>query len=230
LESNRDLVRPVKRDLELDPLDRALLAQTVLHHLTQSSPDSRAELIGSLAKGGADEYSDIDIRWEVSSDAFHGCIATLKSVLENVRRVESLRSDPDFQTSKTRRLLFVRFRDTPLFWPLDLEIVARSLGGTAANGAKNPSATGSDWSATESALANAVAAIKAHLRQNDPQAHVLLVRGYLRIGLTVPDLGLDRLVVDLVDQAIALDHQVAEFGLRIRELAAAMFPPPEARL
>ena len=100
------------------------------------------------------------------------------AALDRVAPVASLRSDPLWQRSAKRRLFFVRFRDAPLFWRLDLDVFARSVGRDPAYDAANPLARGDDWSPTESALANAVAALKAHARDRPAD-----VEGLLRSGL-----------------------------------------------
>jgi hypothetical protein len=213
----------MKRALHLDPADRAELAEKVLDGLRRASPGSRAEFRGSLGQGTADQYSDIDVRWEVPDADFPRCVAIVRSVLDGVRPVESLRSDPDFQNSRKRRLFFARFRNAPLFWRLDLEVFARSIGGDETYDVGNPNARGSDWSATESALANAVAAIKAHLRQDDQEAHSLVTRAYHRVGLSIPDLELAGLVLNLVDQVTSVDRKAAAFAKKIKKLAEAVF-------
>jgi hypothetical protein len=196
----------MKRPLHLDPADRAELAHKVLNALRHSSPGSRAEFRGSLAQGTADQYSDIDVRWEVPDSDFPRCVTAVRSILDSVRPVESLRSDPEFQDSRKRRLFF-----------------ARSIGGDETYDVGNPNARGSDWSATESALANAVAAIKAHLRQDDQEAHSLVTRAYHRVGLSIPDLELAGLVLNLVDQVTSVDRKAAAFAKKIKKLAEAVF-------
>jgi hypothetical protein len=216
----------MKRPLHLDPADRADLADKVLDALRHASPGSRVEFRGSLAQGTADQYSDIDLRWEVPDSDFARCVTGVRSILESVRLVKSIRSDPEFQNSRKRRLFFARFDDTPLFWRLDLEVFARSIGGDETYDVGNPDARGSDWSATESALANAVAAIKAHLRQNHQEAHSLLTRAYDRVGLSIPDLEMAGLVADLVDQVTRLDGRTAAFARKIKKLAGDVFGEP----
>ena len=213
----------MKPALHLDPSVRAKLAEKVLDSLRHASQGSRAEFRGSLAQATADQYSDIDVRWVVPDADFPRCVAIVRSILDGVRPVESLRSDPDFQNPRKRRLFFVRFGDTPLFWRLDLEVFAGSIGGDETYDVDNPNARGSDWSAAESALANAVAAIKAHLRQDDREARSLLTRDYQRVGLSVPDLELSGLVLDLVDQITGLDPKTAAFARKVEELAEAVF-------
>ncbi|WP_327259383.1 hypothetical protein [Streptomyces sp. NBC_01240] len=69
----------------------------------------------------------------------------------------------------------------PLFWRVDLEIVASSVAHVAGYDQDNPAARGDDWSRPTSALANAVAATKAVLRGQPQTARGLLERGFRRI-------------------------------------------------
>ncbi|MFJ2413781.1 nucleotidyltransferase domain-containing protein [Streptomyces brevispora] len=167
---------------DLDPARRAALAQDLLHALRSRCPGSRAEPRGSLARGTADEYSDIDLVWIVPDGRFEDCVAAAPDLLGTVRDVASLRVDPDLANSRKRRLLFVDFDRLPLFWRLDLEIVARSVADRPGYDRGNPAARSDDWSRPASALANAVAAVKTVLRGQPRTARGLLERGFARIG------------------------------------------------
>jgi hypothetical protein len=68
------------------------------------------------------------------------CAARLPALLAPVAEVSSPRSDPDWQRSELRRLIFVRFRGLPLFWRLDLELWAASHAFDAGADAGNPGA------------------------------------------------------------------------------------------
>ncbi|WP_329616912.1 nucleotidyltransferase domain-containing protein [Streptomyces brevispora] len=92
---------------DLDPAPRAALAQGLLHAPRSRCPGSRAEPRGSLARGTADEYSDIDLVWIVPDGRFEDCVAAAPDLLGTVRDVASLRVDPDLANSRKRRLLFV---------------------------------------------------------------------------------------------------------------------------
>ncbi|WP_328537180.1 nucleotidyltransferase domain-containing protein [Streptomyces sp. NBC_00344] len=168
--------------MDLAPAIRNALAQRLIDALTAQCPGSRAGLRGSLARGTADAYSDIDLAWTVPDAEFDACAAGAGACLARVREVASLRSDPDLQRSRGRRLLFVAFRDLPLFWRLDLEISAESAAGDPDHDRGNPQARGDDWSPAASALANAVAAVKAVLRHQPDTARGLLERGLRRVG------------------------------------------------
>ena len=204
--------------MHLDVTARSELAGRILKRLEQAVRASRAHLRGSLARGTADRYSDIDVAWLVPDAAWSSAIAGLPRTLAEVQPVESFRSDPDFQRSDKHRLIFVRFAHVPLFWRLDLEIFAQSIGEDPAYDRDNPNARGDDWSLAESALANAVAAVKAHLRGDDAEARQLLLRAYRRIGQDAPRLGERDLLLWLVGEATALEPATAAFGSRIMEL------------
>ncbi|MFG2623521.1 nucleotidyltransferase domain-containing protein [Streptomyces sp. NPDC048473] len=178
---NVDSPKSEKGADDLDPARRAAFAQDLLRALAAHCPGSRAELKGSLARGTADAYSDIDIAWTVPDDRFDACATAARDILEAVRPLDFLRTDPELQNSRKRRLLFAAFRGLPLFWRVDLEIGASSVAHQADYDQDNPAARGDDWSRPASALANAVAATKAVLRGQPQTAQGLLERGFRRI-------------------------------------------------
>lgn len=139
--------------------------------LERSCPGSRTALLGSLASGTADEYSDIDVEWIVPDDRFAASVASAPEVLAGVHPVAGVRTDPD---PRAGRLLFVRFAGVPLFWRLDLLI--RTETGPEV------STPETEWSLPASALANATGAIKAIRRGRPDTARGLLDRGFARIG------------------------------------------------
>jgi predicted nucleotidyltransferase len=159
---------------------RDAFAERILECLCSAVPGSTASLCGSLATGNADVYSDIDVHWIVAGDSFEGAVSRTRKVLSTVGNVLSLRVDPDTRASVGYRLVFVRFASLPLFWRVDLEI-SIPAGCQKAGDSVRRSSLPSDWSLPESALANAVAAIKAHQRNNDEAAHDLLRRAFERL-------------------------------------------------
>ncbi|MEU9622722.1 MULTISPECIES: nucleotidyltransferase domain-containing protein [unclassified Streptomyces] len=179
---NRKSTKGGRSEDDLDPVRRAALAQDLLDALAAHHPGSRAELKGSLARGTADAYSDIDIVWTVPDDHFETCATAVRGVLEAVGPLDSLRTDPELQNSRKRRLIFAAFRGLPLFWRVDLEMRASSVAHLADYDQDNPAARGDEWSRPASALANAVAATKAVLRGQPVTARGLLERGFRRIG------------------------------------------------
>ncbi|KDN81953.1 hypothetical protein [Kitasatospora cheerisanensis] len=166
-------------------MTRDALAAAVRTALERCCDGSSTDLLGSLAAGTADRFSDIDLRWVVPDAAFPSCLAAGTAALAAVRPVEQVRSDPDFLHSDRRRLLFVRFSGVPLFWRLDLDVRAASVADDPGYDAENPDARADDteWSRPASALANAVAAVKALARRRPATAHGLIARAFARLGL-----------------------------------------------
>ena len=209
--------------MDLDTRRRTRLVDRILGCLEEAAVGSHALLRGSLAGDTADQYSDIDVLWEVPDSDFQWCVASLEKNLSRVRPVASWRSVPDFQNSEKRRLIFVRFESIPLFWRLDLDIFAQSIRRDPEYDLGNPNARGSEWSPTESALMNAVAAVKAHLRGKDAKARQLLVRAYGRVGLDFPDLELGELILKLADEVRIMDPKVVNLAQDVRKLVAETF-------
>ena len=77
-------------------------------------------------------------QWIVPDNHFEHAMAAVASSLGSVGSLASLRSDPAFQQSRKRRLIFVRFAGVPLFWRIDLEIFAMSVAEDADYDADNP--------------------------------------------------------------------------------------------
>src|SRR4051812_39072598 len=112
--------------LSLDVTERATLTTELSARLRSAVPDSLVVLRGSLSEGRADRFSDVDLLWDVPDIAFTAALDQLSEIVSRIRPVASLRIDPDFQRSQKRRLVFIRFADAPLFWRVDLDIIARS--------------------------------------------------------------------------------------------------------
>ena len=203
--------------------DRAALAAGVRNALAGCCPGSRTELLGSLASGTADAFSDIDIAWIVPDPRFPECLAALPAALGGVRPVENVRDDPDFSHSDRRRLLFVRFAGVPLFWRLDLDVRAASVADDPHYDAENPAARAreDEWSRPASALANAIGAVKAAARGKDDAAQALLDRGFARIGAEDSATG-DRAAdaVRLARTAARRDTSLESLAARVAALAA----------
>lgn len=213
--------------MDLNASVRMSLARRLLASLQQAVPGSTAELRGSLAEGRADPYSDIDLLWEIPDDAFQPTLDRLSGTLSQVHPLESLRIAPDFQNSDRRRLVFVQFVDVPLFWRVDLDILAQSLHGDDQYDLDNEAARGDDWSRTHSALMNAVAAIKALLRNREEEAEQLLVRGFHRVGLQVPEASCQQLILELAENVAGIDATKAALARRVEELYHQAFSSEE---
>ena len=87
-------------------------------------------------------------RGRLVADLLAAAIADLPVILTRIRPVASLRFDPDFQHSAKRRLVFVRFAGVALFWRVDLDVFARSVGRDPDYDRDNPFARGTSWSAS----------------------------------------------------------------------------------
>ncbi len=86
---------------------------------------------------------------------FGECVDRAAQILARVRPLLSLRGDPESADADGRRLLFAAFDGLPLFWRLDLDVSAAPGGPATAPTVRHP------WPPAASALANAVAAVKA---------------------------------------------------------------------
>ncbi|MGW0231216.1 hypothetical protein ACWDWO_23145 [Actinopolymorpha singaporensis] len=195
-----------------DPGQQLAFADRVRAILAEAIPGSTAELRGSLAAGDADVYSDIDLGWVVPDEQFGEALGCVSTALASVAPLVSFRSDPDNQRSPYLRRLFVRFAGLPLLWRLDLEVWAASVAYDPAAG-DDPSARGDEWCPYESALMNALGAIKQVLRGRPEVAQDGLTRGFHRVGAD-PRLDLsprDR-VIELADLAAAARPHLRTFA------------------
>lgn len=216
------------KQLNLDTKIREALAQRILTSLESAAQGSTAELRGSLAEGNADAYSDIDVLWKAPDELFQVSVNRIAEILSEAHSVESLRSAPDFQNSDKRRLFFVQFKGMPLFWRADIDVFAQSVQRDPEYDLHNEAARGNDWSLTHSALMNAIAAVKALLRYKEDTARQLLIRGFERVGLRVPEGGAQELVLKLAESIAAMDSTKAELAHRIVELHQRVFGQIEA--
>ena len=174
---------PVVADLDLRPERRDKLTGKLLAALQGWVPSSVAQARGSLGAGTADECSDIDICWVVPDHDFTEAVDTLGAALSQCAAVLSLRTDPELARSARRRLVFARLYGMPLFWRLDIDIRARSIAADDRHDVGNPDArSDAGWSASASAIENAIAAIKSAVRGQADTADALLCRGSERIG------------------------------------------------
>ena len=151
----------------------------------------------------------------------------LPQILAEVAPVESFRSAPEFQHSEKRRLCFVQFKNMPLFWRVDLEILAQSLGRNREYDLDNEPVKGKDWSLTHSALMNAIAALKAVLRSQEEKAKQILDRGFERVGLEVPEAPVHELISGLAGQIAAIDPLQTELARQIQHLHGEIFGTEE---
>jgi hypothetical protein len=210
--------------MSFDTNFRQDLTMRLIWGLIQAVIGSSAGIRGSLAHGKADEYSDIDLSWELPDSEFEMGLQKLSETLSQIQPVASLRFDPDLQNSSKHRLAFVRFTGVPLFWRLDLEIFAQSIQYNQNFDLDNPAAKNFEsWSWHESALMNAIAALKAHLRGKDHEALQLLARAYQRVGLDQPSLDLKADIINLARQVKILDAKTVELAEEIEKLVLETF-------
>lgn len=205
-----------------DAAGRAEFAARITGELAAACPGSRAGLRGSLAAGTADAYSDVDVLWTVPAGRFGASVDALGEVLRRVGPVDLIRADPEFASVRGRRLVFAAFADVPLFWRLDLDVVADSPGG-----ATEPTVTW-PWPPAASALANAVAAVKALRRGRPEDARGLLVRAFPRVTAAPPALTADwpTDLAALVTAAEAADPAQTPLATRVRTLVDTHLPQP----
>ena len=187
------------------------LANRLLAALEAAEAGSRAALLGSLARGTADAYSDIDVEWRVPSAAFPACL-DVAPVVSAVQPVAAVRFSPDFLHSPVQRLIFVRFAGVPLFWRLDLDVRT-----AAADDRPAPAAEG-EWSRPASALANALGAVKAVARGRFDDARGLLDRGFGRIGSA--DRATGEWAADVARLAAACERREPELAEYAAEIVA----------
>jgi hypothetical protein len=204
--------------LNTDPSARRALAEELVGALADRVPGSSSGLRGSLANASDDAFSDVDLFWEVPDAHFEPAIDALWDVLERVGPVSMLRFDPLLQNSRKRRLVFVQFAHVPLFWRVDIEISAESIARDPAYDLDNADARGDDWSLTESALMNAVAALKYQLRGDPERAEDSIRNAYDRIAEPVPDGSVVDAVGALVEWVGRFDLELAEFVHRVQLL------------
>jgi predicted nucleotidyltransferase len=208
------------------PAERDDLVRRITSALRDAGPGCRVELRGSLAEHRADEYSDIDLLWTVPDQDLAALAAAAPEILSAVQPVLSVRSVPELQRSPKRRLLFVLFEAVPLFWRLDLDLRAASVATDPSYDLDNPAAAGTDWSLAASALANAIAAIKAIRRGSPDTARGLLERGFARISVRHDPVGADLTgILALADAASHQDPTLAPLATRVHALATALLSP-----
>jgi hypothetical protein len=205
----------VVADLDLRAERRQELVGKLLAALHAWVRGSRTQLRGSLGCGSADGYSDIDICWVVPDASFAEAVDTAGAALSQVRAVLSLRTDPELARSDRRRLVFARLHGVPLFWRVDIDIRADSVAAADHHDAGNPDARADkDWSAPASAIENAIAAIKAAVRDQADTAEGLVRRGSERIGHNVGP------IADLADTITELADACATREPGLRNMAA----------
>jgi hypothetical protein len=170
----------------------------------------------SLADGTADQYSDIDAVWLVPNGCLQAAIDALRRALEVVGPLFSIRFGAS--ASGTGRLAFVTFAHLPVFWRFDLSIETATPSDEAPE-----HGVAAEWSLPESALANAVAAVKAVVRGRSEDAIGLLERGYPRAGSAyVPSGSLRADIIELADRARRGDTRLTVRSREVRRVALTL--------
>jgi hypothetical protein len=148
----------------------------------------------------------------VPGESFAAATREVTDLVSAAWPVVSVRVDPGTRGSGTRRLLFFWFRGLPLFWRLDLEIVSEPPCPDVPDHG--------EWSPAASALANAVATVKAICRGQPANARGLLERGFARVGAPATLTG-DWLhdVVGLAEAAALSEPATRFLAGQVRELA-----------
>lgn len=190
---------------------RLELAEQVMIALRGAIAGSEAELRGSLASGMADEFSDIDLLWSVPTATFGQALGAVSAALASVAPLLSLRTDPEFVTLPGKRLIFARLHGYPVWWRIDLEVVPQGGLPEPGGAASEPAAT-TEWDPYESALLNALAAIKTSRRGEPSAAAGLIRRAADRIGRP-------GFTGTLGDQVIALADAIVEKRPHLRGFA-----------
>lgn len=186
-----------------------------------ASPGSTVELRGSLAAGTADEFSDIDLRWNVPRHQFGHAMGSVPTAIASVAPLLSFRSDPDWQSSSSQRLLFARLAGVPLWWRIDLEV--RASGPDDADVMPDAAADVEEWDPYESALQNVLATVKIIARGHEDQADGLLLRAYARIGI-------DPVGSGHRERIIALAEAIAHARPHLRSFADDVIAEATSRL
>jgi hypothetical protein len=206
----------------LDASIRDQLAASIVRRLGAAAPGSSARLRGSLAGRNADRYSDIDVEWNVPAGAFDRALGNLRQTLEPIGRVESLRLDPDQGEAGVKAVISVQFSNLPLFWRLDIEMVALPPGAGEAAPSRTAPVSMDFATPAQSAMTSVVAAIKAVARKDEPTAQELIAKGYDRIGLRAPGRPVWSAITELTDKIAATYPNTAPFARRVLALVDEM--------
>jgi len=204
----------------LDPDIRDKFSQRVLNRLHEAFPDAVVGPRGPLANATADQYSPIDLRCVIPDEQFKEALVLVPKVLASIEIVLSLRSEPTHQNSDRRRIFYIRFGGLPLFWRVQLELVAASVAEDPNYDNFNAAARGTDWSLPESALWSAVDAIRSLARGHEKEAHNQLRRAFQRINVPVLPKITDReLLAKLLEEAPKLEPAQEGFAQEVGDLA-----------
>ena len=141
----------------------------------------------------------------------------MQQTLDRIQPGRLFRIDPAAPASSYSRLVYVLFRDVPMFWRLDLEIIGRPP-------VPSPEAAPFEaaWSLPASALMNALAATKAAARGGDATANELLARAFERLGERLPALGTGERIRALASACKAHDPSLQDLADEVAERSLAL--------
>ena len=197
---------------------RSTIAHRIVECLNLAVPNSSACLRGSLADGRPDEYSDIDVLWVVD-DLAAITVSRVREILSQAGEIVSLQVDPEVQRSPRHRLIFVRFATLPLFWRIELKISSRTDARSVSK-AKSTSELVPDWSVAESAIANAVGAIKAWQRGMESLARRYLESALDKLECEMASPNARDCLIQLSKRATQLEPHVAPFAEDLQAMIA----------
>lgn len=197
------------------------LANRLCEALELEVPGSFCRLRGSLASGAADQFSDIDLAWEIPGSIFIPTLCAIEGILNKILPIASFRSDPDFHDSTSERLFFIRFSEMPIFARVDLQCIA---GTPIPDSQLNDiTAIPSPWSNSESVLMNCVAAIKYIHRGRISQARELMERACARLNLSsLKKATVEHLIEEICNQIALTDLEKRDFALEISRAASEL--------
>ncbi|WP_158550737.1 nucleotidyltransferase domain-containing protein [Geodermatophilus sp. TF02-6] len=207
-------------DLDLREERRTEIVDALRAALAGTAPSARVALRGSLAGGTADAFSDIDLRVDVAGADRDTCLQMLPAALGSVRPVRLLRLDPETAAAPDRRLVYALLRGLPVFWRVDLEVVAHPPLPPP-----GPVPAGPAWSWPASALMNAVAAVRAAARGDEAAAAALLARGADRVTARLPDRPLPARIVALAASCAVRDPALADLAAETAAVTAVLGAP-----
>ena len=197
------------------PASRHEAAALLVDALAAAGSAGEVRLIGSMATPSeADGFSDIDIRWTLPPGQASGPMRSLRMTLQRVGIVESLRVDPDLR--RDSRLVFVRFRDWPLWWRVDLEIHSEGVGSMDVHDSD-------PWSPAESACMGVVVTLKALARNRPEAAEGLMMRALHRVDAEDVAGDWPSRIGTLLDHIVTRSPSTADLVSRTRRLSRAVF-------
>ena len=218
--------------LNLDPQQRAKFLCGLKSPLLTVVPRSVVELHGSIATGSADEYSDIDLVWEIPDDQFDATVLCVEETLTAIQSVSAMQFDPLFQASDRRRRIFVHYCNLPLFWQVKLDIMAKSIQKNFDYDTENIYGRPRNRTLpnTYISLMDCIAAIKGLLRQDELLAAHLVSGAFQRIALPVTGVTTHERLLRLVNDIYDADDSMANVAAQVKSLHSRAFVSGDAEI